>query len=328
MAALQVDPLCSFAGMDPPARPTARGMEMDVPMATAAAGVTSAIGAVCLIAYYFSQGKTESTHRSIVDVTGHHDNRAQVLQLLAGLTTDEAKIRALRDYYKFSESEARRLLSKVKDNVDVTRINQTAATSRDKRFLITALTFFGLAVIALLAQLVISLLQVPPAPDPMPAPTPIPGPAPTPSAPASTPAVTPAASAVPPRLAPVMVQRWIGAGPGGIPFYKVFPERTENRHHLANAGASGTYRVSDLPDPPGFPAGLPKRITRAEYACAPQICDWSKNRAGGRGGDYVYDPSENRQWVTWYRSWDGDPVTETNTVYYDMYTSVCEANCP
>ena len=102
---------------------------MDVPMATAAAGVTSAIGAVCLIAYYFSQGKTESTHRSIVDVTGHHDNRAQVLQLLAGLTTDEAKIRALRDYYKFSESEARRLLSKVKDNVDVTRINQTAATS-------------------------------------------------------------------------------------------------------------------------------------------------------------------------------------------------------
>ena len=97
---------------------------MDVPMATAAAGVTSAIGAVCLIAYYFSQGKTESTHRSIVDVTGHHDNRAQVLQLLAGLTTDEAKIRALRDYYKFSESEARRLLSKVKDNVDVTRINQ------------------------------------------------------------------------------------------------------------------------------------------------------------------------------------------------------------
>ena len=207
MAALQVDPLCSFAGMDPPARPTARGMEMDVPMATAAAGVTSAIGAVCLIAYYFSQGKTESTHRSIVDVTGHHDNRAQVLQLLAGLTTDEAKIRALRDYYKFSESEARRLLSKVKDNVDVTRINQTAATSRDKRFLITALTFFGLAVIALLAQLVISLLQVPPAPDPMPAPTPIPGPAPTPSAPASTPAVTPAASAVPPRLARVLAGR-------------------------------------------------------------------------------------------------------------------------
>ena len=112
----------------------------------------------------------------------------------------------------------------------------------------------------------------------------------------------------------------------GVPFYKVFSEKTEDRHHLSNAGASGTYRETNLPDPPGFPLVFQSAL-RAVYGCASQICDWSKNRAGGREGDYVYDPSEHKQWVTWYRSWDGDPVTETNTVFHDRFTSVCEANC-
>ena len=295
---------------------------MDVSMAGAAAGVTSAIGAACLLGYFFSETKPEQTDRSIVDVAGHRDTREQVLQVIAGLTTDEAKLRALKDYYGFDDAQAERVLRKVKSNVDVNAINRNASASRDKRYLIAAITFIVLAAIALLAEFGTRRDQVQ---------QPVPAPTQGPSTPASTPAVAPAASAPVPRPAPVYVGSWEGTGAGGIAFTKVFSVPTDNRHHLSNAGATATYRVTDLPDPPGFPANSPKRITRAVFRCDGDKCPWSYTRQGNADrdtGDFEYDPATAKQWVTWHRRWDGDAHTETYTVYYDVFRRICSANCP
>lgn len=285
---------------------------IDASILSTLAGVTTVIGVVCVLAYLFILKGPEPTNLSITDVLGHRHDPVALNELLKAFPTEEGKLKALRARLSFDRNQAVDLLGKVQSRVSVDSLNELGAKSRDKRFFVTACLFFALATIALISQFILSgggggsNTGVGPAAS-----------AASATLPAAASATLPAASAVQPTYA----WEWKKKRPGGTLYSKAFVVTTENRHNRSNAGASGTIRVTDLPDPQ-----VERRIYGAEYSCVGDRCGWSKNPAGQATGDYAVDP--NGQWITWRRSWDGDPVDETNTVFYEVYTRSCTANCP
>lgn len=271
-----------------------------VSIVTALSGVSSVFGLLSLLAYLFIGQKGEKTD-SIIDVMGHRVDLALEIELIKQFGTDAAKLKALQKRHDHNDALAQAILSKVKGNVDV----HHGAKSHNRRYLIAAVVFTILALLGFLSQ----FLHDPPAPAKIV----------TPASPTIG-AVT--ASAPPPRPVPVFASRWESAQPGGTPYSQAFPVATENRHHRSNAMASGTITVAQLIGQPG----MEKRITRAEYSCAGGACPWSVNPAGKGEGHYEVHPQGVS--VTWKRVWDGDPVVEANTVFYDVYTQYCAANCP
>lgn len=285
-----------------------------VSVVTAVASVSSVFGLFSVLAYFFIGQKVQPTD-SIVDVMGHRVDLELEIQLLAQFSSDDAKLAALRQRHHHNDAMARAILDKVQGNVDV----HFGAKSRDRRYLIAAILFFGLAVLAAASPLFSHSGE-----------NAIEG-ATSGSVQASAvmPAAAPsqAAARPAPAPAPVFAERWESAQPGGTPYSQAFPQPTENRHGRSNAMASGTIRVSQLTAQPG----LEKQITRAEYSCSGGGCPWSlhpqSNTPQGRhDGDYTVHP--NKQSVIWRRVWDGDSVVETNTVYYDVFIRRCISNCP
>jgi hypothetical protein len=281
-----------------------------VSVVNALAGVSSLFGLLSLLAYFFIGQKGERTD-SIVDVMGHRVDLELEIKLLKQFRTDAARLKALKQRHEHKDALAVAILAKIKGNVDV----QHGAKSRDRRYLIAAVVFVVLALLAVLSPLV---PHGPAAAAQAPAALPVPT--------LPTQAFAPIQAAAPsepePRPAPVFAFRWERAQPGGTPYSQAFPVTTENRHNRSNAMASASITVSQLTGQPG----TEKRITRAEYSCGGGGCAWSVNPAGRPEGHYEVHPQGLS--VTWKRVWDGDPVVETNTVFYDVFTRYCSANCP
>ena len=274
---------------------------------SALAGVSSLFGLLSLLAYFFIGQKGQRTE-SIIDVMGHRVDLELEIKLISQFKTDAAKLAALEKRHAHNNALAQAILAKVKGNVDV----HHGAKSRDRRYLIAAIVFIVIAVLAVLSPLFQGEVSPTAAIEPASTPT---------GASAATRADAPSEPA--PRPAPAFSFRWESAQPGGTPYSQAFPVTSENRHHRSNAMASDTINVSQLTGQPG----TEKRITRAEYSCAGGACPWSLTPAGRTNVGH-YDVHPKGLSVTWKRVWDGDPVVETNTVFYDVYTRYCAANCP
>lgn len=88
--------------------------------------------------------------------------------------------------------------------------------------------------------------------------------------------------------------------------------RTENLHGTNNPIRHGTCKLPD-----SVPANA--RIYDATYACAEYACGWSYNRNGGYGIDIdAINPSDNPRQIVWHRRWDGDAVTESYKLFYEV----------
>ena len=276
-----------------------------VSVVSAVAGVSSLFGLLSLLAYFFIGQKGQRTG-SVIDVMGHRVNLELEIELIKQFQTDGARLKALKQRHESNDALAQAILAKIKGNVDV----HHGAKSRDRRYLIAAIVFIVLAALAVLSPIFQRY-----------------GGATTAGATASaasgaTAAASAAAPSEPtPRAVPTLAFRWESSQPGGTPYSQAFPVTTENRHNRSNAMASDTISASQLTGQPG----MEKRITRAEYSCAGGACAWSVNPAGRPEGHYEVHPQGLS--IRWKRVWDGDPVRETNTVFYDVYTQYCAANC-
>lgn len=278
---------------------------LTVSIVSTLAGVSSLFGLLALLAYFFIGQKAEKT-ASMIDVMGHRVDLASEIELIKQFGTDAAKLKALKQRHDQNSQLAEAILSKIKGNVDV----HHGAKSRDRRCLISAIVFLVPAMLGFLSPIIRSAPSTPGAEAPAAAPE---------SAAEVRPPV-PTATLSP--TSPVYASRWESNQPGGAPYSQAFSVTTENRHHRSNAMASETITLAQLTGQPG----IEKRITRAEYSCAGGACPWSVNPAGKAEGHHEIHPQGVS--ITWKRVWDGYPVVETNTVFYDVYTRYCSANCP
>ncbi len=85
--------------------------------------------------------------------------------------------------------------------------------------------------------------------------------------------------------------------------------RTENRHGRGDIVASGECALPNDADPSA-------RIYNVEYSCSEYACGWSYNPGGGYGKSTQI--AANGRSFQWQRKWDGDPVTEHYTYYYEQ----------
>lgn len=234
------------------------------------------------------------------------------------MKSDKAKIEWLQHYLNLTTDLAKEVVQKSKQ-FDPNSYAAGARKSRDKRYLAACVVFALIAMVALLYELSRSPRS---AAEDQRTPTPVPAPLPGVLPGASSAAPAAPASAAASRTALQPVWDWVAGGNSRTPYSQVFTVETHNRHNMAQVGMSGFIRASDLREP----AGAEKRITRATYRCEGHgnRCGWSKNPNGSM--DIAYQLDDNRQTLTWQRSWDGDPVTDIYTVYYEVYA--CVRNCP
>ncbi|HWW73453.1 MAG TPA: hypothetical protein VN089_26195 [Duganella sp.] len=258
------------------------------------AGVSSLFAVLCLLAYFLI-GR-ESGRPSLVPSDEIQPN---VVTASGQFKSESAKNRFFDGYFKYSGKIASGILAKSKP-IDLQQIILSHTKSHDLRFIVTAFFFGFLAIVAL----VFALKNDPTTKDHVAAATfPIPAQVPHP--------------------APVYEDKWVATRPGGTPYFQGFPVQTQNRHKESQVGKSETISTQQLKDP----IGLEKRIIGAKYSCSgiDHRCDWSKNYQGGSDGQY--EISSDKQSITWFRSWDGDPVDEVNTVFYEVFQRVCKKYC-
>lgn len=84
---------------------------------------------------------------------------------------------------------------------------------------------------------------------------------------------------------------------------------TENRHGRADILVQNRCSLSTAPQG--------AKIYRVEYSCTNPRCGWSYHSepARGNGMDVVI---ESDRTILWKRRWDGDPVEERYTMYYEV----------
>jgi hypothetical protein len=100
---------------------------------------------------------------------------------------------------------------------------------------------------------------------------------------------------------------WCTKSRDGIQYSMPFSHRTEDRHDEGAVDASGTYCLNE----PVASA----RITQITFRCDGCCCGWNYNPSGGYGQHTTVEP--NQACFGWKRKWDGKPVTETYTAFYE-----------
>lgn len=277
------------------------------------AGVSGLLGLLSLLAYFLIGATGEDVRPFEVHGRGIDPS---VIETLKQLKTDKAKIEWLQHYLNLTTDLAKEVVQQSKQ-FDPNNYAAGARKSRDKRYLAACVVFALIAILALLYEFGRGDQST--SDDQRTNPAPMPVPAPLPAASSATPTVPASGSASSAALQPVW--SWMAQRSSGLPFSQVFTVETHNRHNMAQVGMSAFIRTSELREP----VGAEKRITRATYRCEGHgiRCAFSKNPNGSM--DIAYQLDENKQTLTWQRSWDGDPVTDIYTVYYEVYT--CVRNC-
>lgn len=85
--------------------------------------------------------------------------------------------------------------------------------------------------------------------------------------------------------------------------------RTENRHGRPDIVVERVCALSSSVSPKA-------RIYNVSYSCPEYACLWSYNPDGGYSAR-IKQSDDKRSFTTW-RRWDGDPVTETYTFFYEQ----------
>lgn len=122
---------------------------MDPAVIMALAGVSSALGLLSLLAYFylFSQSRrVERSVRQIVEGEGLF-NASLVLEILKQFSTDQARLEALVHLKDLDEHKARVVYGKIKKNVDVTQLQRITDTHRLRAMGLTGVVLLLLGVL-------------------------------------------------------------------------------------------------------------------------------------------------------------------------------------
>jgi len=99
---------------------------MNAPIIAALAGVSSVLGFLSLLAYFYLVAQTHRAERSIretIEGAGLF-NAAQVLDILKQFKSDKARLEALVQLTSLDQNKANALLQKIKGNVDVRQLQR------------------------------------------------------------------------------------------------------------------------------------------------------------------------------------------------------------
>jgi len=114
-------------------------------------GISTFVGLVALLGYFYfllAARRTENSIRHIVE--GEHIlNGGQIVKILGQFTTDPDRLAALKEFTQHDADKAKALLGKLKNNVDLGRLNRDNSADGRRRLAVFAGFFFTLAVFGL-----------------------------------------------------------------------------------------------------------------------------------------------------------------------------------
>ena len=117
-------------------------------------GVSTVLGLVALLGYFYTiyQAKgAERSVRAVIDESGLVIDADQVVKILAALTTDEARIEALKHVLSWDRRRAEDLLAKVKADVSVKDLHRITNRRNIQLALIGGFVFLLLGSIGLIS---------------------------------------------------------------------------------------------------------------------------------------------------------------------------------
>lgn len=115
------------------------------------AGVSTFLGFISVIAYFYFKLQIASAEKSISNLIVGESlfNAEQVLKILSQLESDESRISALKELTKYDAKKAQNLLEKVESEININVLSSTASnwqrTTKN-----TTIFFMSLAILALL----------------------------------------------------------------------------------------------------------------------------------------------------------------------------------
>lgn len=115
------------------------------------AGISGFLGLVAVLAYFYLIQQLKSSRESIRQAIEGEGlfNADQIIKILEQFKDDDKRLEALEKLTKLDAGKARNILLKIKDNVDIQRINELSQGHFQKITLYSAIFFILLAVLGL-----------------------------------------------------------------------------------------------------------------------------------------------------------------------------------